>query len=75
MTTNILARAALPLEETGTFPVTDLLRSVVQGFTAWRSRCAAVRHLNTLDDDQLSDIGIARCDIERAVVTGLRSRR
>ena len=75
MTTNILARAALPVEPTGTFPVTDLIRAAVAGFTAWRARCAAVEHLNSLDDARLRDIGIDRCDIERAVVSGLRSAR
>ena len=75
MTTSILARAALPVEPSGAFPVTDLLRAVVTGFTAWRARCDAVEHLNSLNDAQLRDIGIARCDIERAVVSGLRSAR
>ena len=73
MTTNILARAALPVEPNSTFPVADLLRAAVQGFIAWRSRCDAVQHLHGLNDAQLRDIGIERCDIERAVVSGLRS--
>ena len=75
MTTNILARAALPVEPNSTFPATDFLRAIVQGFTAWRSRCDAVRHLHGLNDAQLRDIGIERCDIERAVVSGPRSAR
>ncbi len=57
-----------------TFPAADMLRSIVTGYKAWRDRCAAVQHLDGLNDSQLSDIGIARCDIERAVVSGLRSK-
>ena len=75
MTTNTLASAIAPVGQNSTFPVTDFLRAIVQGFTAWRARCDAVQHLHGLNDAQLRDIGVERCDIERAVVSGLRSSR
>ena len=75
MTTDTLTSAfALPASNTGAFPLTDLVRSIVQGITNWKARCEAVEHLNGLNEHLLNDIGIARCDIEHAVVSGMRSK-
>ena len=71
MTTDTLTGAfALPQTNTGAFPLTDLVRAMVQGFKNWKARCEAVEHLNSLNEHLLKDIGINRHDIEDVVVNG-----
>jgi uncharacterized protein YjiS (DUF1127 family) len=38
--------------------------------SAWLERHAELRHLQSLDDHLLKDIGVSRCDVEREVRGG-----
>ena len=42
-----------------------LVAGVVRMFRAWRKYNESLRELNRLDDRELADIGITRCDIQR----------
>lgn len=46
------------------------LRRLWNQFCRWRACQAAVRHLNSLDDQRLADLGVTRDDIEDAVHRG-----
>lgn len=59
---------------------TDILRRLatapvrwMAAFIAWRCRQAAIAHLSTMSDRELSDIGLTRGQIEPAVL-GERAR-
>jgi len=42
------------------------LKTLTQKFNAWRRYREGVRELSQLNDHELSDIGLHRCDIESA---------
>ena len=42
-----------------------LVAGLVRMFRAWRKYNESLRELNRLDDREVADIGITRCDIQR----------
>lgn len=46
--------------------VTGLITSAINGLLAWQERAAERRHLQSLDDNALRDIGLSRADVANA---------
>ena len=44
--------------------VTGLVMAGINGLLAWQERAAEWRHLQSLDDSALRDVGLSRTDIE-----------
>ena len=49
------------------------IKTIVQMFSAWRRHRDVARELSSMNDHELSDIGISRCDIG-AIARGERRR-
>ena len=49
------------------------LKTLAEKFAAWRRYRLGVRELSQLNDHELSDIGLHRCDIETAARRPIRA--
>jgi uncharacterized protein YjiS (DUF1127 family) len=59
-------RAAIDIDGLVEGPIQRLAMFI----SKWLERRAERRHLQSLDDHMLKDIGVSRCDVEREVRTG-----
>jgi uncharacterized protein YjiS (DUF1127 family) len=50
-----------------------LVAGMVRMFRVWRRYNQSLRELNRLDDRELADIGITRCDVQRIAWEAARS--